>query len=401
MSEMSATTAAMKKMKNNNKEKQIGIGIIGYSIGKAHANAWTSLRRYYYPSKLKPKLVAISGRTKDKVELEAKKFEIEKAYSELEKLVNDEEVTVVDNCAPPSTHAEPMIMAAKLGKNLVCEKPLARNAKEAKAMLEAAEKAGVKHLTGYNYRFLPAVNLVREMIQDGTLGEIYYFKTAYLNVNEGYDDPNFPFGWHHDPNVAGYGALSDLGTHALDLARFLVGEITSVSAASATFIKERPLEKGSTKKRTVGVDDVTISCLKFKNGALGILEAGWVMAGRTDFLRFEVYGSKGTVRYNLERINELDIYFSSDPKRTSGFRNVLVVNKAHPFLKNFWWNQGGGFGWEHTFVNELNHFVNCLAEDKPVSPQGATFYDGYRNCLIMDAIMESAKSERWTNIPSS
>jgi predicted dehydrogenase len=379
--------------------EEIGVGIIGYSIGKAHANAWNSLRRYYYPAKLNPKLVAISGRTKEKLELEAKRFDIEKTYSDWEKLVRDDEVVVVDNCAPPSIHAQPMILAAELGKDLVCEKPLARNAVEAKAMLEAAEKARVKHLLGYNYRFLPAVNFVREMIQDGTLGEIYYFKTAYLNVNEGYDDPNFPLGWHHDPSIAGYGALGDLGTHALDLARFLIGEVASVSGASETYIKERPVAAGSSMRGKVRVDDITIACMKFKKGALGILEAGWVMAGRTDFLRFEVYGSRGAVRYNLEKINELELYLSSDSKKIAGFRNILVVNKEHPFLRNFWWNQGGGFGWEHTFVNELNHFVNCLADDKSISPQGATFYDGYRNCLIMDGIIESVKSQKWVSIP--
>jgi predicted dehydrogenase len=379
--------------------KDLGVGIIGYSIGKVHAHAWSAVDEFFYPVKLKPRLVAICGRTKEKVDLEAKRFGFQSSYADWKDLVNDKRVTVVDNCAPPSSHLEPTLLAASLGKNVFCEKPLARNAADAKAMLDAAEKAKIKHMIGYNYRFLPAVLVARDMITSGQLGKIYYYKGAYLNVNEGYDNPEFPYGWHHDSRIAGYGALSDLGTHALDLARFLVGEICSVSGAQETFIRERPIAHGSAEKKKVDVDDLTVACLKFQNGALGILEASWLTGGRTDYLRFEVYGSLGTVRYNLERIHELEVFKTDGDQKTRGFRNVMVLNKDfHPYMKQYWSNQGGGFAWEHTFINEFNHYISCIADDAPIAPNGATFYDGFRNCRIMDGISESATSEKWVDV---
>ncbi len=171
---------------------------------------------------------------------------------------------IFDNCAPPSLHPEPTIAAAEAGKQLVCEKPLAKNARDAKTILDAAERAGVKHMTGFNYRFLPAVTFARKLIKDGTLGKIHYYKGAYLNFNGGMDDPSYPLKWLHQSETAGYGALADLGSHAIDLARFLVGEVASVSGASETFIPERPIQEGSSEKGKVDVDDTTIACMKFR-----------------------------------------------------------------------------------------------------------------------------------------
>ena len=377
-------------------QSEIGVGIIGYSIGKVHAHAWKGVDEYFHPKKLKPKLVAISGRSREKLELEASRFGFKRSYSDWRQLVDDREVQIVDNCSPPSIHPEPMIRAAELGKQLFCEKPLARNSEEAKTMLDAAERAKVKHMVGYNYRFLPAVLLAKKLIESGEMGRIYFFKGAYLNVNEGYDNPKFPYGWHHDSKIAGYGALSDLGTHAIDLARFLVGEISSVCGAKETFIKERPLRPDSDAYGTVDVDDLAIACMKFESGALGTLESCWLTAGRTDYLRFEIYGSRGSIRYNLERISELEVFKRGGDRALDGFRKIDVLNKEfHPYMKHYWSNQGGGFSWEHSFVNEFNHFIDCIADDKPVSPSGATFLDGYRNCRIMDAVVESSNSEKW------
>ncbi|HKW04955.1 MAG TPA: Gfo/Idh/MocA family oxidoreductase [Nitrososphaerales archaeon] len=386
-------------MSSVSQRKELGIGIIGYSIGKVHAHAWSAVDEFFHPAKLNPRLVAICGRNKENLEIEANRFGFESSYSDWKDLVEDDRVSVVDNCSPPSTHLEPTILAASLGKHLFCEKPMARNSAEAKAMLDAAEKARVKHMVGYNYRFIPAVILARDMITSGQLGNIFYFKGSYLNVNEGYDNPGFPYGWHHDSGIAGYGALADLGTHALDLARFLVGEISSVSGASETFVKERPVSWGSKEKRKVDVDDLTVACMKFQNGALGILESSWLTPGRMDFLSFEVYGSLGAIKYNLERIHELEVFKSEDEPKIKGFRNVMVLNKKfHPYMSQYWSNQGGGFAWEHSFINEANHLINCIADDMPVSPNGATFYDGYRNCRIMDGIAASAKSEKWVDV---
>ncbi len=383
----------------NKKSKEIGVGILGYSIGKAHAYGWQDLSRYFYPPKLTPKLIALAGRSKEGVEHEAKRFGFERSYSKWEELVRDKEVEIFDNCAPPSLHPEPTIAAAEAGKQLVCEKPLARNAKDARTMLDAAERARVKHMTGFNYRFLPAVTFARKLITEGTLGKIHYFKSAYLGYNGGFDDPSYPIKWMHQSETAGYGALADLGTHAIDLARFLVGEVASVSGASETFIKERPVAQGSSEKARVDVDDTTIACMRFREGALGVFEASWLTSGRVDYLRFEAYGTMGTIRFNLERLNELEVFIRDDRADLAGFRRVPVVGKDHPYMKTFWTNQGIGFAWQYSFTNELHHFIECLAEDKPLGPIGATFEDGYKAMLIMDAIAESSRTEKWVRVP--
>jgi len=381
-------------------KKEIGIGILGYSIGKAHAYGWQDLSRYFYPAKLNPKLVALAGRSKDSVEFEAGRFGFERTYSKWEDLVNDKEVDVFDNCAPPSLHIEPVVAAVEAGKQIVCEKPLAKNARDAKTMLDVAERAGIKHMTGFNYRFLPAVTFARKLIKEGALGKIHYFKGAYLNYNGGFDDPNYPIKWLHQSETAGYGALADLGTHAIDLARFLVGEVTSVSGASETFIRERPVTEGSSERSSVDVDDTTIACMKFRDGALGLFESSWLTSGRIDYLRFEVYGTLGTIRFNLERLNELEVFIKDEGRSDlQGFRRIPVTGRDHPYMKKFWTNQGIGFAWQYSFTNELNHFVECLADDKPLGPIGATFHDGYRAMQILDAIAESDRIEKWVSVP--
>lgn len=379
--------------------KDIGVGVLGYSIGRVHAHAWRNVSEVYYPLKLVPKLVAVSGRTKEVVDFETKKYGYTRSYSDWEKVVNDPEVQIVDNCLPVSLHPEPMIMAAKLGKSLFCEKPLARRASDAKRMLDAAEKAKVQHMVGYNYRFMPAITLARNMIAGGALGEVILFKGSYLTTNSGYDSPETTMRWQFDSEMSGYGALSDLGTHALDLARYLVGEVAAVAGAQATYIPERPVVGDPKKKGKVNVDDLTVASMKFANGALGTLDTSWLNPGRMDYLTFEVYGRKGAVRFSLERINELEVFLTEKDPGSSGFRTLNVLAKEHPYMKQYWPNQGGGFGWDHSFVNEFHHYLTSLAEHKPVGPQGATFLDGYRNCLIMDAIAESAVKEKWVGVP--
>jgi predicted dehydrogenase len=378
--------------------KEIGVGILGYSIGKAHAYGWQDLARYFHPTKLTPKIVALAGRSKPSVDFEASRFGIDRKYSRWEDLVKDKDVEIFDNCAPPALHPEPVIAAAEAGKQLVCEKPLAKNAKDARTMLDAAERTGVKHMTGFNYRFLPAVTFARKLIKDGTLGKVHYFKGAYLNYNGGMDDPRYPIKWWHQPEIAGYGALADLGTHAIDLARFLVGEVSSVSGASETFIRERPVAEGSEEKAQVKVDDTTIACMRFQDGALGLFESSWLTSGRIDYLRFEVYGSMGSLRFNLERLNELEVFLKDDRADLAGFRRIPVTGREHPYMKNFWTNQGIGFAWQYSFTNELHHFLQCLSEDRPLGPIGATFFDGYKAMLILDAIAESNNEGKWVQV---
>jgi predicted dehydrogenase len=379
----------------------LGVGLVGYSIGRVHTHAWRTMPLYYYPPPAQPLLVAVAGRKRERVNEFAKRFAYKKTYDNARDLVNDPEVDVVDLCTPPYAHSEIAIQAFESGKHVICEKPLARTGKEAHAMLQAGEKAGVKHMTAFNYRFIPAVRFAKKLIVEGFVGRVFSFRGAYLNIEVGdlgYINPEFPLDWHFKNETAGYGALSDLGSHILDLARFLVGEISAVSGATATYVKERPLPDSPNQKGRVEVDDSTIAAVKFANGALGTIEASWMAPGRKDFLRFEILGSEGSLRFNLERLNELEIFSLKDPNELRGFRDVWTTSKTHPYMERFWFEQGGGFGWDHAFVNEVHHFTDCIVNDKPVEPIGATFLDGYRNCLVMDAIAESASTERWVHV---
>lgn len=375
--------------------------MVGYNIGRVHSHAWLNMPLFYYPPPANPVLVAVAGRNRVRVGAFAEKFGYKKTYDDFRDLVKDPEVNVVDLCTPPYVHHEESIASFDAGKHVICEKPLARTGKEAKEMLRSAEKAGVKHMTGFNYRFIPAVSYARKLIQEGFVGQLLHFRGAYLNVEVGdlgYINPEFPLDWHFKRETAGYGALSDLGSHIIDLARFLMGEISAVAGATATFVKERPLPDAPNTKGRVEVDDSMVAAVKFANGALGTIEASWMAPGRKDFLRFEILGSEGSLRFNLERLNELEIFSLKDANEQRGFRDVWTTSKTHPFMDKFWAEQGGGFGWDHAFVNEVYHLTDCIVNDKPIEPIGATFLDGYKNCAIMDAIAESALTERWVHL---
>jgi predicted dehydrogenase len=248
------------------------------------------------------------------------------------------------------------------------------------------EKTGVKHMCAFNYRFVPAVRLAREMLEAGELGEIYHFRSSYLQ--EWIVDPQFPMVWRFDRKVAGSGALGDLGAHVIDLARYLVGDIAAVSGATRTFIKKRP-------GGTVDVDDAFESIVEFAGGAVGTIEASRFALGRKNGLTFEINGSKGSIGFDLERLNELQVHLpgSRPGADAQGFRTVLVSEADHPFWK-WWWPHGHMIGWEHTMVHELHHFIECIAKNKKIGPHGATFEDGYRTAEVCDAILRSAKSGR-------
>ena len=379
----------------------LGIGMIGYNIGRVHAHAWRNMPLFYYPPPTRPASVGISGRNSERVKTFAERFGFKRTYGDWRELVKDPEVQAVDVCTPPYLHAEPAILALESGKHVICEKPLARNGKEAEKMLRAAEKSGLKHMTGFNYRFIPAISYAKKLIREGFVGRVLNFRGAYLNVEVGdwgYINPDFPLDWHFKSETAGYGAISDLGSHILDVAEFLAGKVESVAGATATFVKERPLPENPEKKGNVEVEDSAVAAIKFANGALGTIETSWMAPGRKDFLRFEVTGNEGSLRFNLERINELEVCTLKDHNDVRGFRDVLATSKTHPMMERFWVEQGGGFGWDHSFVNEIHHFAECIAENKSIAPVGATFYEGFRNCLIMDAIVESASSGQWVTV---
>jgi predicted dehydrogenase len=389
----------MGKVSKEPKEvKDIGVGVLGYAfMGKAHTNGYRQMPVFFYPPPARPRLVALCGRTEEALAQAARRFGYETYYTDWRALVKDKRIQLVDNCLPNNLHSEPCIAAAEAGKNVICEKPLAGTLKEARAMCEAAEKAGVKHMTAFNYRFVPALRLARNLIEEGYIGKVLQFRAVYLQ--EWIMDPAFPLVWRLRKSVAGSGALGDLGAHIVDLARFLVGDVASICGLTETFIKERQLPDNPEKKGKVDVDDVFIAMVKFRNNAVGSLESSRFCAGRKNYQRVEVHGTEGSISFNLERLNELDVYSKKDQDDKMGFRNILVTESVHPFIEH-WWPQGHIIGWEHTFAHEIHHFVDCIVNDKSVAPLGATFYDGLKCQEILSAIEESSEKGKWVTVPA-
>jgi len=371
--------------------KQLGIGMLGYAfMGKSHSHAWKSIPTFIWPPPAVPKLIVIFGRHEDRVREAMIRYGYKKYVTDWRKVVRDPEVDIVDNGLPNHLHKDPTIEAIERGKHVVCEKPLGRNAQEAKEIYEAAKRSSVKTMVAFNYRFVPAVMLAKKIIDEGLLGKIYHFRARYLQ--DWIVDPNFPLVWRLQKEYAGSGPLGDLGSHIIDLARYLIGEPLAVSALTKTFIDERPLPDDPTKKGKVTVEDTFEAAIEFENGAMGTLEASRFATGRKNFNNFEINGEKGSIEFNLERLNELRVYLKEPDERKylEGWRTILVTEKIHPYIK-FYWPPGHIIGWEHTFINELAHFLDAIVNDKDVAPQGATMEDGYKNNVICDAIIESAE----------
>jgi predicted dehydrogenase len=366
---------------------EIGVGMLGYAfMGKAHSNAYRTLTYMTWPPPLRPVLVGIAGRNEAAVAEAAKRYGFGSHVTDWRALVDDDRIGLFDNAGPNNLHSEPTIAAARNGKHVLCEKPLGRSADESYDIWQAAARAGVKHMCAFNYRFVPAVRLAREMIEAGELGDIYHFRGRYLQ--EWIIDPQFERVWRLDRSVAGSGALGDLGAHVIDLARFLVGEISSVSGIARTFIPERP-------GGTVDVDDAFEATVEFESGAVGTIEASRFCRGRKNALTFEINGSKGSLVFELERLNELQVHLvdSRPVAHAQGFRQVLVSEADHPFWQ-WWWPHGHIIGWEHTFVHEIHHLLQAIATDGDVRPYGADFEDGYRAAEVCDAILRSSESGR-------
>ena len=373
----------------------IGIGMLGYAfMGKAHTNAFKKLPYMMYPPVAIPRLAAICGRNEEAAMAAAQRYGYEKVYTDWRKMIQDPDVLVLDNGGPNDTHAEPTIAAAQAGKHVFCEKPLARTAAEAKGMLDAVEKAGVKHMVAFNYRFVPAIMQARKLIESGKLGKIYHWRAVYLQ--EWGMDPQMPTSWRFQKAIAGSGALGDLGAHIIDLARFLVGEPKKIMGLTQNWLSQRPDGKGGMVSSDV--DDGFVALMEFEGGALGTVEASRFCQGRKNYNSFEINGEHGSIQFNLERLNELNVFWAGDdPKETRGFHNALISEGYHPYWGN-WWPHGHMIGWEHSFVHEFHHFFSAIVNKTDVAPYGATFVDGYRNAVICDAILKSAQTGQAVDI---
>jgi predicted dehydrogenase len=367
----------------------INVALIGYAfMGKAHSNAYRQVAPFFNP-RLTPRLKVLCGRTPAKVRAAAREYGWEEAATDWEEVVNRKDIDLVDISTPGDSHAAIAIAAARAGKAVFCEKPLGNTVPEAERMLAAVTKAGVTHMICHNYRRIPAVMLTKRLIEEGQLGEIRHFRGTYLQ--DWITDPKFPLLWRLDKKKAGSGALGDIAAHSIDLARFLVGEIAEVAGDLKTFIKTRPLPDNPKKTGRVTVDDASTSLVRFKNGAIGTIEASRMALGRKNYNRFEINGSLGSVAFDLERMNELEVYFEKDKPLVRGFRRILVTEPGHPFFKA-WWPAGHIIGYEHTFVHTVYDLLEAMADGKVPTPN---FEDGVRNQRVLGAIEKAAATRRW------
>ena len=372
--------------------ENIRVGIVGTQfMGRAHTKAYQDVLNFLdLPAK--PVLRAACDIEPSDLDAFAKRFGWQTTETAWEQMIAREDIDLVDICTPNVLHMPIAVAAARAGKHILCEKPMAMTADEARSMLDAARGANVRHMVAFNYRRVPALALARQLIEQGRIGRIFHFNAVYYQ--DWLVDPDFPFVWRHDVKKGGSGAHGDMNAHIVDLARFLVGEIEAVCGAQEIFIKKRP-HPGGKGTGTVTADDAMYFLARFRDGALGSFMATRFATGRKNFLRLEIFGSEGSLLFNLERLNELGYYSRSDAGAEQGFRNILVTESEHPYLKH-WWPPGHIIGWEHTFIHEISDLLLAIADEKPVAPD---FYDGLRCQQVLDAACQSANEKRWVQIP--
>jgi predicted dehydrogenase len=370
------------------RSSEIGVGLVGYKfMGRAHSNAYRQVERFF-DLELSPRMRAICGRDEAGVRDAAASLGWEGYETDYRRLLERDDIGLVDVATPGNTHHEIAIAALESGKHVLCEKPLANTLEESREMLDAARTAGTINMVCFNYRRAPAVQLAKRLIDEGRLGEIRHWRAVYLQ--DFILDPEFPLIWRFRKEVAGSGALGDLGAHLVDLAHFLVGPIETVVGTVETFIKERPLEGSDAGRGEVSVDDAAAFLARFENGAVGTFEATRLAPGRKNHNSFEINGSGGSLVFDLERMNELQVYFEG--AEANGFRTVLVTEPDHPYA-GAWWPPGHIIGYEHTFVHTVKDLLDGIAAGKSPAP---TFEDGYRCQAVLDAVERSLESGTWT-----
>jgi predicted dehydrogenase len=370
----------------------VGVALIGTAfMGRAHSNAWRQVAAFCSPP-LTPRLRIICGRDRARTEAAARAFGWDAFTTDWREAVRRPDVDIVDVSTPNDSHAEISIAAARAGKAVICEKPLANSVRDAERMLAAVERAGVAHMLCHNFRRIPAICLAERIVREGRIGAVRHFRGAFLE--DWLNDPAVPMMWRLDRRLAGSGSLGDIGSHVIDLARMLVGEIAEVSAAMETFVRTRPIPGRPGRLGRVTVDDAAVAVVRFANGAVGSIEATRFAPGRKSSCGFEINGSLGSVRFDLERLNELDVYFEADPKELRGYRTILVTEQTHPYLAS-WWPPGHIIGWEHSFTHMVHALLEAMAGGTVPSP---SFHDGVMNQRVLDAIERSSQARRWVRV---
>ena len=392
-------------MSSSDTNGELRVGMIGYAfMGAAHSQAWRTVNRAF-DLPVRARMTAVAGRDDAKVRAAAAQLGWERTYTDWRELVAADDIDVVDICTPGDSHCEIAVAALAAGKHVLCEKPLANTVEEARAMVAAAEtarSAGIRSMAGFNYRRVPAVAFLRQLIAGGRLGTVRHVRAVYLQ--DWITDPQFPLVWRLQKEKSGSGALGDIGSHIVDLTQFVTGQsITGVSAITETFIKERPLPsassglsaESSTETGQVTVDDAALFLARLSGGAIATYEATRFATGRKNGLRVEVNGSLGSAVFDLERLNELELYDAARPGAEQGFTRILVTEGDHPYM-SAWWPPGHIIGYEHSFTHQMRDFLEAVAVGKDPEP---SFADALQVQQVLNAVEQSAAAgSGWTAV---
>ena len=387
----------------------LAVGMVGHAfMGAAHSQAWRTAPRFF-DLPLVPAMQVVCGRDAARVAEAADRLGWAETETDWRRLVTRPDIDVIDICTPGDTHAEIAIAALEAGKHVLCEKPLANTVAEAEEMTAAAETAaadGVRAMVGFTYRRVPAIALARRLVAEGRVGEIRHVRAQYLQ--DWIADPEAPLSWRLDKAKAGSGALGDIGAHIIDLTQHITGQqISEVSGRLETFVKERPVAAGdtagtlggggaSTERGPVTVDDAAVFIARFSGGGLGVFEATRFATGRKNAIRIEINGSRGSLAFDFEDMNVLELFDASEPDETAGFRRILVTEPGHPYV-SAWWPAGHGLGYEHGFTHQVVDLVQAIADGTDPSP---SFADGLQVQRVLAAVETSSDTRTWQEIPS-
>jgi len=378
--------------------KDLNIGLIGYGfMGRTHSNAFLHAPKFFDVA-YRPVLKAVCARNPDRAKSFAANWGYQSVEPDWRDIVARKDIDLIDIASPNDTHQEIAVAAAKAGKMVMCEKPLGRTASEAKTMVEAVEAAGVPNSVWYNYRRVPAVTLVKQLIDEGKLGRIFHYRAQFLqDWTISRDLPQGGEGlWRLDVNVAGSGVTGDLLAHCIDTALWLNGPITQVSAMTETFIKERK-HTLTGKVESVGIDDASAFLCRFANGSLAIFEATRYARGHKALYTLEINGEHASARWDLHDLHRLQWFDHRDEGKVRGWRSVHITDGDQPYMKH-WWVPGLQIGYEHTFIHQFADFLEAVHAGKPCPP---TFRDGLATDYVTDAVLASAKSRAWVDVANA
>ena len=379
-------------------KKPLHIGLVGYGfMGRAHSNAFRQAERFF-DLPFTPVLKAICARNTERAQAFASKWGYESTESDWRALVDRKDIDLIDIATPNDMHHDIAIAAARAGKMVMCEKPLGRNATESEAMVDAVEQAGVPNMVWYNYRRIPAVTLLRQLIDEGKLGRIFHYRAKFLqDWTISQDLPQGGEGlWRLDVNVAGSGVTGDLLAHCIDTALWLNGPISEVTAMTETFIKQRK-HNLTGKVEPVGIDDASAFLARFQNGSLSTFEATRYARGHKALYTLEINGEHGSAFWDLHDLHRLQWFDHKDEGRTRGWRSVHITDGDHPYMKN-WWVPGLQIGYEHSFTHQFADFLQAVGEGKSAAP---TFRDGLQTDYVTDAVLKSARNGRWEQVATA